>query len=180
MPKLLSHNQFHQGRVFNVAHDVIELESGLQIAIDVVYHNGGAAVLPLFDNGDVLLIQQYRHPANQVLTEIPAGRLEPGEDPQLAALRELEEETGWRAGKIKPVTQFYALPGYSTEVLYCFVATELTPGTKQLDHDEEIHTLRVPLTEAVAMVERGEIKDAKTMMTLLLVARNHKGLRTED
>lgn len=176
MSKLLKQEFLHRGRVFDVSHDVIELPSGLQIEIDVVHHNGGAAVLPLLDNGDVFLIQQYRHPAQQILTEIPAGRLEPGEDPQLAALRELEEETGWCAGKIELVTRFYALPGYSSEVLYCFVATELSPGKAHFDEDEEIHLIQLPLEEALRMIERGEIQDAKTMMTLLLVARQ-KGIQ---
>lgn len=169
--KLLNREFLHRGRVFDLSHDVVELPSGLEIKIDVVHHNGGAAVLPRFDNGDVLLIRQYRHPADQVLIEIPAGRLEPGEDPELAARRELEEETGWKAGTIQFVTKFYALPGYSREVLYCYVAADLTPSRQNLDHDEEIDTLRVPLSEAVKMVERGEIQDAKTMMTLLFVAR---------
>ncbi|HNB74293.1 MAG TPA: NUDIX hydrolase, partial [Acidobacteriota bacterium] len=169
--RLLDQTFLHRGRVFDVSHDSIELESGLRAEIDIVHHNGGAAVLPLFENGDVLLVKQYRHPATEVLTEIPAGRLEPGEDPLLAAERELEEETGWKAGKIEFLTKFYALPGYSTEVLYCYLATDLTPGTTQLDEDEEIHLLRVPFAEALRMVEAGEIKDAKTMMSVLFTAR---------
>jgi ADP-ribose pyrophosphatase len=170
-PKLISHEFFHRGRVFDASHDIVELPSGVRLELDVIHHNGGAAVLPLFENGDVLLVEQYRHPAREVLLEIPAGHLEAGEDPLAAAARELEEETGWRAAHIDFVTRFYALPGYSNEILHCFVATGLTPGERRLDDDEDIHTLRIPFADALARIENGQIKDAKSMMTLLLMAR---------
>ncbi len=166
---LLNQVFLHHGRVFQLSRDAVRLPGGLEIDIDIIHHNGGAAVLPMFDNGDVLLIRQYRHAAEQYLIEIPAGRVEPGESPIVTAERELEEETGWKAGKIEPVTQFYGLPGYSREVLYCFVATDLTPGTTNFDADEDIEQLRLTFDEARRMVHAGEIKDAKTMLTLLLV-----------
>ncbi|MFQ3580599.1 NUDIX hydrolase [Chloracidobacterium validum] len=167
--RLLSRTFFHRGRVFETSHDAIQLASGVRLELDVIHHLGGAAVLPIFDNDDVLLIRQYRHPAGQVLLEAPAGRLELGEVPEAAARRELLEETGYQAETFTFVTKFYALPGYSTEVLYCFSATGLTPGAQCLDADEDIRTVRLPLAEALSLVHRGGIVDAKTMMTLLLV-----------
>ncbi len=167
--RLLTRTFFHRGRVFDISHDAIQLSSGARLELDVIHHLGGAAVLPVFDNDDVLLIHQYRHPAGQVLLEVPAGRLELGEDPEAAARRELAEETGYQAAELTFVTQFYALPGYSTEVLYCFLATELTPGTQRLDADEDIRTVRMPFATARTLVYHGGIVDAKTMMTILFV-----------
>ena len=167
--RLLSRTFFHRGRVFETSHDAIELASGARLELDVIHHLGGAAVLPLFENDDVLLIRQYRHPAGQVLLEAPAGRLEPGEAPAAAAHRELREETGYQASTLTFVTKFYALPGYSTEILYCFLATGLTPGPQRLDTDEDIRTVRLPFAEARNLVYQGGIVDAKTMMTILLV-----------
>jgi ADP-ribose pyrophosphatase len=167
--RLLSRTFFHRGRVFETSHDAIELASGARLELDVIHHLGGAAVLPLFENDDVLLIRQYRHPAGQVLLEAPAGRLEPGEAPEAAAHRELREETGYQASTLTFVTKFYALPGYSTEILYCFLATGLTPGPQSLDTDEDIRTIRLPFAEARNLVYQGGIVDAKTMMTILLV-----------
>ncbi len=167
--RLLEQTFFHRGRVFDTSHDIVELPSGIRLELDVIHHNGGAAVLPMFENGDVLLVKQYRHPAEEELLEIPAGRLEAGEDPAIAAERELEEETGFRAARIEFVTQFYALPGYSREILYCYVATGLTPGKLNLDDDEDIATIRLPFAKALELVRTGGIKDAKSMMTILLV-----------
>lgn len=149
------HALFHRGRVFETSHDAIELASGARLELDVIHHLGGAAVLPLFENDDVVLIRQYRHPAGQVLLEAPAGRLEPGEAPAAAAHRELREETGYQASTLTFVTKFYALPGYSTEILYCFLATGLTPGPQSLDTDEDIRTIRLPFAEARNLVYQG-------------------------
>lgn len=174
--RLLSRTFFHRGRVFDTSHDAVQLASGARLELDVIHHLGGAAVLPLFDNDDVLLIRQYRHPAGRVLLEAPAGRLELGEDPETAARRELVEETGYQANTLTFVTKFYALPGYSTEVLYCFLAAGLTPGPQRLDADEDIRTVRMPFAEARALVHNGGIMDAKTMMTILFVdALRHTG-----
>ncbi|MCS7081105.1 MAG: NUDIX hydrolase [Chloracidobacterium sp.] len=174
--RLLSRTFFHRGRVFDTSHDAIQLASGARLEMDVIHHLGGAAVLPLFDNDDVLLIRQYRHPAGQVLLEAPAGRLELGEDPEAAARRELVEETGYQAAQLTFITKFYALPGYSTEVLYCFLAAGLTPGPQRLDADEDIRIVRLPFTEALRLVHTGAIMDAKTMITILLVdVMRHNG-----
>jgi len=176
--RLLSRTVFHRGHVFETSHDAIELASGARLELDVIHHPGGAAVLPLFENDDVLLIRQYRHPAGQVLLEAPAGRLEAGEAPEVAALRELREETGYQASALTFVTKFYALPGYSTEVLYCFLATGLTPGPQNLDRDEDIRLVRMPFTKARELVYQGDILDAKTMITLLLVDAMRQGRTT--
>ncbi|OYT69917.1 MAG: ADP-ribose pyrophosphatase [Chloracidobacterium sp. CP2_5A] len=165
--RLLSRAFFYRGRVFEMSHDAVRLASGARLEMDVIHHPGGAAVLPLFDNDDVLLVRQYRHPAGQALLEAPAGRLELGEDPEAAARRELAEETGYQAERLTFLTKFYALPGYSAEVLYCFLAAGLAPGTQRLDADEDIRVVRLPFAEALALVYSGGICDAKTMMTIL-------------
>ncbi len=174
--RLLSRTFFHRGRVFDISCDALQLASGARLELDVIHHLGGAAVLPVFDNDDVLLIQQYRHPAGQVLLEAPAGRLELGEDPETAARRELAEETGYQAARLTFIAKFYALPGYSAEMLHCFLATGLTPGAPRPDADEDIRAVRMPFAAARALVDNGGIIDAKTMMTILFAdARRRDG-----
>lgn len=143
----------------------------MEIVRDVVRHPGGAGALPLFDDGRVALVKQYRHPARRELLEIPAGRIEVGETPEECATREVEQEIGFRAGGIEKLAEFYSTPGFCEEKLYVYLATELIPSSQNLDHDELIEIVYLPLAEAVRMVERGEIQDSKTIIALLLAAK---------
>ena len=172
MPRELieSHNIF-TGAVFSVERDRLREENGLEIVREVVRHAGGAGCLPLFDDGRVALVKQYRHPARRELLEIPAGKIEAGETPVECATREVEQEIGFRVGRIEPLADFYSTPGFCEERLYVYLATELEQAEQRLDHDEFVEIVYLPLNEAVAMAERGEIEDSKTIIALLLAAR---------
>lgn len=170
-PQLLKSERIFKGDVFDVERDRLLDENGVEIVRDVVRHPGGAGALPLFDDGRVALVRQYRHPARRELLEIPAGRIEIGESPEECAAREVEQEIGFRAGRIEKLAEFYSTPGFCEEKLYVYLATELIPSSQNLDHDELVEILYMPLAEAAGMAERGEIEDSKTIIALLLAAK---------
>ena len=172
MPRELIESQnIFTGAVFSVERDRLREENGSEIVREVVRHAGGAGCLPLFDDGRVALVKQYRHPVRRELLEIPAGKIEAGEMPVKCAAREVEQEIGFRVGRIEPLANFYSTPGFCEEQLYVYLATELEQVEQNLDHDEFIEIVYLPLNEAVAMAERGEIEDSKTIIALLLAAR---------
>ncbi len=134
----------------------------------VVVHPGAVVVLPLIEPDRVVMIHQWRHTIERELLELPAGTLDrPGEDPAAAARRELEEETGYRAGRLEPLCEFYPSPGMLTELIRAYVARDLSPARQALDATERIRVEILPLSEAFARVARGEIIDAKTLIALL-------------
>lgn len=157
--------------MFAVERDRLREENGFEIVREIIRHTGGAGCLPLFSDGRVALVKQYRHPARQELLEIPAGKIEAGESPMECAAREIEQEIGFRAGRIELLADFYSTPGFCEERLYVYLATELTPAEQNLDHDEFVEVVYIPLAEAVAMAERNEIEDSKTIIALLLAQR---------
>jgi len=169
--QLLGSEKIFKGLVFDVERDRLREESGIEIVRDVVRHPGGAGALPLFDDGRVALVRQYRHPARRELLEIPAGRIEDGETSEECAAREVEQEIGFRAGRMEKLAEFYSTPGFCEERLYVYLATGLTPGSQNLDHDELIEIVYLPLDEAVRMAERGGIEDSKTIIALLMANR---------
>lgn len=172
MPReLLTSESIFKGIIFDVMRDRLREEQGLEIVREVVRHPGGAGGLPLLDDGRVALVKQYRHPAGRTLLEIPAGRLEVGESPEVCAAREIEQEIGWRPGRVTKLAEFYSTPGFCEEKLYVYLATELTPAAQQLDHDELVEIIYLPLAEAISLAERGAIEDAKTIIALLLAAQ---------
>lgn len=164
----------YAGRVINLRVDTVEV-SGRIVGREVVEHRGAVAILPLTQSGDVVLIRQYRHAVGESLIEIPAGTLEPGETPEECARRELREETGMTAERLDPICSFYLAPGYSSELLHLFVAQVGPAVGQRLDKDESIEVLVKPLGEAIHMAERGEIRDAKTLIGLLLAERGGVG-----
>jgi ADP-ribose pyrophosphatase len=170
-PELIESQSIFKGLVFNVERDRLREENGCEIIREVVRHAGGAGCLPLFDDGRVALVKQYRHPARRELLEIPAGKIEANETPVECAAREVEQEIGFRAGRIQQLAEFYSTPGFCEERLYVYLATELEQTGQNLDHDEFVEIVYLPLGEAVAMAERGEIEDSKTIIALLLAAR---------
>ena len=169
--ELLDSQKIFTGVVFDVDRDRLLEENGMEIVREVVRHPGGAGALPLFDDGRVALVSQYRHPARRELLEIPAGKIERGETPETCAAREVEQEIGFRAGRIEKLAEFYSTPGFCEEKLYVYLAVDLTPCSQNLDHDELIEIVYLPLAEAVKMAERGEIEDSKTIIALLLAAK---------
>jgi ADP-ribose pyrophosphatase len=169
--QLLDSEKIFKGAIFDVERDRLREESGLEVIREVVRHPGGAGALPLFDDGRVALVKQYRHPARRELLEIPAGRIEGGETPEMCAAREIEQEIGFRAGRIEKLMEFYSTPGFCEEKLYVYLATSLTPSSQALDHDEFIEVVYLPFTEAVKLAECGEIEDSKTIIGLLLAAK---------
>ncbi|MDR1692218.1 MAG: NUDIX hydrolase [Oscillospiraceae bacterium] len=154
------------GRVFSVAVDTIE-QNGRLAKREVVRHPGGVAVLALDQDNRVVMVSQYRYAAGRTLLELPAGRLEPGEDVLAAGARELSEETGYRAASVTPFGRMVPTGGYVSEVIHLCLATGLTAGDPHPDDGELVCPTLVPLGEAVAMVLRGEIEDGKTAFGLM-------------
>lgn len=172
MPRqLIESEQIFKGVVFAIKRDRLREENGFEIVREVVRHPGGAGCLPLFADGRVALVKQYRHPAGCCLLEIPAGKIEEGETPIECAAREVEQETGFRAGRIEHLADFYSTPGFCEERLYVYLATELVPVKQNLDHDEFVEVVYLPLAEAVAMAAGNELEDSKTIIALLLAAQ---------
>ena len=159
-----------RGKVLTLNIDTITLPNGVTIDLEIVRHPGAAAVVPLKDNGMVVLIKQFRHAAGGFIYEIPAGKLHPGEDPLHCAARELEEEIGWIAGRLERLTSMLTAPGFTDEVIHIYKATGLTAGRQQLDRDEVLEVLEISLEEAMKMIEAGTIRDAKTIVGLKLVS----------
>ena len=159
----------YTGRVITVNVDTVTLPNGLTVDLEIVRHPGAAAVVPLKDDGTVILIRQFRHAAGGFIYEIPAGKLDPGEDPRVCAARELEEEIGYRAGQLDLHSSIFTAPGFTDEVIHIYKATRLTRGRQQLDRDEVLEVIEMPLVEAIRMIETGAIRDAKSIVGLQAV-----------
>ncbi len=162
----------YPGRAFTIRCDTVRLPDGRETRLDIVEHVGSVVILPLDADGRVLFVRQYRHATGLDLLELPAGTLEKGEAPETCARRELREETGMAAGRLEPLGGFFLAPGYSTEYMYVYLATELKVDPLEADADEFLSVERIPLAETLAMCERGEIPDAKSLAAFLL-ARKH-------
>jgi ADP-ribose pyrophosphatase len=157
-----------EGRKIKVAVDEILRPDGHLVRRDVVIHPGAVAILPVVDEHHVCLLRNYRFIPDQVLWEIPAGTLEPGEPPETAAVRELTEETGYRAARWRKLLDFYPSPGVLSEQTHLFLARDLTPGPLALEPGEQIEPRVVPWPQALAWALDGTIRDAKTLVALLL------------
>ena len=158
------------GKVLTLNIDTVTLPNGITTDLEIVRHPGAAAVVPLKDNGAVVLIKQFRHAAGGFIYEIPAGKLHPGEDPMHCAARELEEEIGYVAGRLERLTSILTAPGFTDEVIHIYKATGMTLGRQHLDRDEVLEVLEVTLEEATKMIGAGTIRDAKTIVGLQLVS----------
>lgn len=153
----------------------LEDEDGRRIQKEVCVHPGAVVILPFVDRDTILLIRNRRYTIGQYLIELPAGGLEKGEDPMNAAGRELAEETGYVAGRLQRLLDFYSSPGILTEKMYTFAAYDLEKAGQRLEEDEEIEVMPVPFDEAVRMIADGRIMDGKTIATLLAYERLHRG-----
>jgi ADP-ribose pyrophosphatase len=155
-----------QGRVVTLDIDTVTLPNGVTIELEMIHHPGAAAVVPMKEDGTVILIRQYRHAAGGYIYEIPAGKLHPGEDPKLCAARELQEEIGYRADSLELLTSILTTPGFTDEVIHIYKGTGLTKGKQDLDHDEVIEIVELPLEKALAQIIDGTIRDGKTIVGL--------------
>jgi ADP-ribose pyrophosphatase len=156
------------GRRISVRHDTLIMPDGKEAVRDIVVHNGAACIIPVCDNGDIIFVKQYRHAAGKFTIEIPAGTLEKGEDPYCCAVRELEEETGYKSDNIKFLFKMYSAIGICNEVLHIYTANNLVKGKMHTDEDEFIETIRYSLDESVKMIETGEICDSKTIGAIFM------------
>lgn len=165
-----------KGRVFSVKRDYI-VDKDRRFVVDVVVHRGAVVILPLMNN-TVIAVRQFRYSVWNELIELPAGTLEEREEPEKCAIRELEEETGYIAGKIEYLGSFYASPGYCTEVLHAFLAENLKEGKMKLEPDEKIRVVKIPLNNFLKMIINGDIKDSKTIAaTFLYILKKSKFMK---
>lgn len=167
--KRVSREELYKGKIFTVAEDTIEFPDGSQTKWDVLLHDGAAAIVPVDDDGNIVLVEQYRCVKDGMILEIPAGKLEKDEDPAICAARELEEETGYKARKIQKVGAIYSAVGFSDEVVEIFVASGLEEGTMNLDEDEYVNVKKFTLKEVIDMIINGQIKDSKTISAVFMV-----------
>lgn len=159
---------------FRVVKHSVTRPDGQSASVSYVVHPGSVAILPMVDDDHLCLIRNRRLTVGQTIVEVPAGTREPNEPPLETARRELEEETGYRAAKWEELTQFYASPGILSERMYVFLARDLTPGEPRREANEEIENLVIRWDEALAMVDRGEIVDGKTIIALLAYGRGRE------
>jgi ADP-ribose pyrophosphatase len=168
--KTMKTDKIYEGKIVNLRVDTVELPDKKYSKREIVEHPGGVGIVAILDDGMVLLVRQYRKAPDKVLLEIPAGKLEVNEEPSETALRELKEETGYTAGKLEYLTEFYTSPGFSTEKIYLFLAEELVPGEQELDTGEFIELEKYTIDELKVMINRGEIMDSKTLIGIQLAA----------
>ena len=166
--ELLKSETTYQGRAFSVRRDHLLTPGGQTVKYDIVQHTGSIALIPVDADGQIHFVRQYRHAAQVDLLELPAGTLEPGEPPAEAAAREIREETGMAAKNLKEIGSFYLAPGYSTELMHVFLATDLVHDPLAPDDDEFLKVEKIPVAEALRMAESGQIQDAKSLAALML------------
>jgi ADP-ribose pyrophosphatase len=171
----LSTRRLYDGAVVKLRVDRVRMANGHEVVREVVEHSGAVTIVALDADGRVLMVSQHRYATGRALLELPAGTLEPGEDPQVCAVRELEEETGFRAGRIERLGGFFVAPGYCTEYIHAYLAADLEPGTAGGDEDEDIEVRPLPLEEVLRLADTGELEDAKSLATLLLYLRRTGG-----
>jgi ADP-ribose pyrophosphatase len=159
----------YKGRVVTLNIDTVTLPNGVTVNLETIRHPGASAVVPMKEDGTVVLIRQFRHAAGGFIYEIPAGKLNPGEDPLSCAARELEEEIGYRAATLSLLSSIFTAPGFADEVIHVYKATGLTQGRQQLDRDEVLDVIEMPLADAIRKIEDGTIRDAKTIVGLQAV-----------
>jgi ADP-ribose pyrophosphatase len=173
--RVLSSSKSYEGSLFSVYTDTI-LENGRKITRDVVRHNGSVVILAIDDTQSardprVVIERQYRHAAGEFLLEVPAGKLEEGENALAGAKRELLEETGFRAKRWRKLARYFASPGFVGESMQVFLAQDLTQGTAQPEYDEQLEITMVPLSQLLGMIEAGKIHDGKTLISVMLFDR---------
>ncbi len=165
---LIETTDIYHGRVFTVRRDRVRLPNGKSADVDIVQHHGAVTLVPVDEQGRIWFVRQYRHAAGETLLELPAGTLDDGEEPEACAAREIREEIGMAAGQLRLLGQCFLAPGYSTEFMHFYLATQLRPESAQHDDDEFLDVETMTVEEAYAMALGGRIRDAKTLAALLL------------
>jgi ADP-ribose pyrophosphatase len=168
LERVVASRRIHEGRIVRLREDTVELGDGRTALREVVEHDEVVGIVPLDSEGNVILVRQFRLPAKEMLLEIPAGGVDAGESPEEAAQRELQEETGYRAAQLDRLAGFFVSPGYCTEFIHVFLATDLSESVIAADDDENIALERMPLPQAVQLIHTGQIKDGKSIVGLLL------------
>jgi ADP-ribose pyrophosphatase len=171
----IASRRVYDGKVLALDVDEVEEPGDVRAVREVVRHRGSVAALPVEDDGRVVLIRQYRYAVNELVWEVPAGRLDPGETPAEGARREMEEEVGLRPERLEAIAVFYTSPGFCDETMHLFRATDLGPVPPRPEADERIEARSFTLDEARAMMGRGEVKEAKTLVALLLEVERRRG-----
>ena len=166
-PRLVSSEIVYHGKLFDVRLDDLQMPGGVRAKREIIRHPGAVCMVPVDADGRLVLVTQYRHAAGRRLLELPAGTLEPGEEPGATVVRELQEEIGMRPGKVEALGGFFVAPGYTTEYIWLFVCTDLVPARLDGDDDEDIEVERATVTEALAAIESGGICDAKSVVGIL-------------
>lgn len=174
--RTVSSRRIYEGRIASLRLDTVELPGGRTALREIVEHPHAAAIVPLDGQGNVVMVRQFRKAAEETLLEIPAGLLDPGEEPEAAACRELREETGLEARSLERLAGFYVSPGFCTEVIHVYLGTDLAPNPLPAEADEALEVVRVPLTEVPGLIASGQIKDSKSLVGLcLLLLRQRTG-----
>lgn len=166
--KTLESQHIYKGAIINLRKDKVTVSGGESYR-EIVEHSGGAVIGAITDDGNIVMVKQYRKAANRVMLEVPAGKRDDDEELIETARRELKEETGYTAGKIIPLGKMYPTPGYSEEILEIFLARDLIPGETDFDENEAIDILDYPLDDLVDMIMAGEITDGKTQVTIFMI-----------
>jgi ADP-ribose pyrophosphatase len=164
----VSEETVYDGKLIKVVKEIVRLPDGRERPREIVRHPGAVALVPVDENGQLVLVRQYRRAADRVLLEIPAGTREPGEDAERCAQRELREEVGYNAGKVERLGGFYSAPGFCTEFLDCYLLTDLIEGRDDADDDEDIEVVHLSAEEALEAIRSGEICDAKSIAGILM------------
>jgi ADP-ribose pyrophosphatase len=173
---IISHQEIYRGKIVTLHVDTIRQTSGRATIREVVLHPGGVTAVPVLDDGRILLIRQFRYPIGKYILELPAGKLDSGQPPQETVARELEEETGYKAGILTYETTFYTTPGISDEAIHFFIARELTPCPQRLEEGEHIMVESYSVDECMEKMKTGEIADGKTILGILWYIQKYQHL----
>ncbi len=175
----LARRTIYRGKIVNLDLEDVTLPNGHRMTIEMIRHSGAAAVVPFLPSGGVVLIRQYRHAAGGTIYEVPAGRLDAGEDPEACARRELEEEAGYRAGRMERLATILTTPGFTDEKIHIFLARDLLPVPHGREPDEVIEVVSMPMADAIRKIENGEIVDGKTICALMIASRRFEQTNKE-